>query len=108
MNTAELTAVQKECVDFPQDKDLAVRGVAGSGKSLVIAHRAISFARAARKNGARVRVAVFTFVNTLVDFTQETIDRDGRDVASDITISTLDKVIYNLYRRVTGRTPTGM
>ncbi len=108
MNTAELTAVQKECVDFPQDKDLAVRGVAGSGKSLVIAHRAVSFARAARKNGVRVRVAVFTFVNTLVDFTKETIERDGRDVAYDITISTLDKVIYNLYRRVTGRTPNGM
>lgn len=108
MNTAELTAVQKECVDFPQDKDLAVRGVAGSGKSLVIAHRAVSFARAARKNGVPVRVAVFTFVNTLVEFTKETIERDGRDVTYDITISTLDKVIYNLYRRVTRRTPNGM
>lgn len=107
MNTVELTPVQQECVDFPQDKHLAVRGVAGSGKSLVVAHRAIRFARAARKSGAPVRVAVFTFVNTLVDFTRETIDRDGRDVASDITISTLDKVVYNLYRRLTGRTVRG-
>ena len=107
MNTAELTPVQQECVDFPQDKHLAVRGVAGSGKSLVVAHRAIRFARAARKSGAPVRVAVFTFVNTLVDFTRETIDRDGRDVASDITISTLDKVVYNLYRRLTGQTVRG-
>lgn len=103
MNTVELTPVQQECVEFPQNKDLAVRGVAGSGKSLVVAHRAVRFARAARKNGAPIRVAIFTYVNTLVDFTRETINRDGSDVASDITVSTLDKAVINLYRRMTGR-----
>lgn len=97
MSTAELTPVQQECVEFPQDKDLAIRGVAGSGKSLVIAHRAVRFARAGRKSGAPVRVAIFTFVNTLVDFTRATIDRDGPDVASDIIVSTVDKAVKNLY-----------
>ena len=46
-----LTEQQKSCINFPMDRDLLVRGVAGSGKSLVIVNRAILLAKKAREKG---------------------------------------------------------
>ncbi len=103
MNVTEemLTEEQKDCINYPSNKNLLVRGVAGSGKSLVIVNRAILFARKARAKGKPAKIVIYTFVNTLVDYMMEVIER-GEDVSDDITVKTLDSEIVGLYRNVIG------
>lgn len=94
-----LTDKQKECVKFPNDRNLVVQGVAGSGKSLVIVQRAISLYRDAKRIGKNPRIIIFTFVNSLVDFTREILEQGGEDVAQNIEVSTLDSHIMAIYKK---------
>ena len=96
-----LTDQQNDCINFPKDRNLLIRGVAGSGKSLVIVNRALELARQAHKMGVTPRIIVFTYINTLVDYMKETMEQD-EEVGSSITISTLDKEIYHLYCNIIG------
>lgn len=96
----ELTAAQKECVNFSEDNDLIVQGVAGSGKSLVIASRAVHLSQKAREAGARAKIIFFTFINTLVNYTREIINERG--AAEDVEVSTLDNKILSLYDKLKG------
>lgn len=102
-----LTEQQKSCINFPMDRDLLVRGVAGSGKSLVIVNRAILLAKKAREKGKSANIIIFTYVNTLVDYTKEIIEQ-GEGVSDMISVSTLDKEIVGLYRRVIGGSTQGI
>lgn len=103
MNVTEdmLTEQQKECVNFPDDRNLLIRGVAGSGKSLVIVNRAITLAKKAKEKNKSVSIVIFTYVNTLVDYTNEIIEH-SRDVADNIKVNTLDSEIVRLYNQVVG------
>lgn len=96
-----LTEQQKNCISFPADRNLLVRGVAGSGKSLVIVNRAILLAKKAKEKGKRIKIIIFTYVNTLVDYTKEIIEQ-GENVSDMIEVSTLDKEIIRLYKYVIG------
>lgn len=96
-----LTEQQKECVQFPDDRDLLVRGVAGSGKSLVIVNRAITLAKKAKEKNKPVSIVIFTYVNTLVNYTNEII-KHSKDIADNITVNTLDSEIVRLYAQVVG------
>lgn len=96
-----LTEQQKECVKFPDDRNLLIRGVAGSGKSLVIVNRAIALAKKARELNKPTSIVIFTYVNTLVNYTNEIIEHCP-EVASDITVNTLDSEIVRLYNSVVG------
>ena len=96
-----LTDQQNDCINFPKDRNLLIRGVAGSGKSLVIVNRALELARQAHKMGVTPRIIVFTYINTLVDYMKETMEQD-EELGSRITISTLDKEIYHLYCNIIG------
>ena len=103
MKRVELTQKQQECVEFPSDRDLIVTGVAGSGKSLVVVSRAVKFSRMAREAGEPIRIALFTFVNTLVSYTQEVVAQGGRNASQDVKVTTLDKEIIDLYKAITRR-----
>lgn len=98
MSKTTLTPAQTACVDFPADRDLIVLGVAGSGKSLVVLHRAIQLARKARKADVPISIGLFTFINTLVDYTREVLEREFPDGHSGITASTLDTAIHNMHK----------
>lgn len=99
MNRVELTDKQRECVRFALDKDLIVQGVAGSGKSLVIASRAAWLSASARKSGKHARIAIFTFVKTLVQFTKEVLDQQ-ENASNDAVVTTADQEISRLYRKM--------
>lgn len=96
----ELTEKQQECVNYPMDKDVLVRGIAGSGKSLVIVKRAVSLSHKIRKTGQVPHIVIYTFVNSLVQFMEEVI-RNGGDDAQYIEVKTLDKDIVRLYKKMT-------
>lgn len=96
----ELTDKQKECVNYPMDKDVLVRGIAGSGKSLVIVKRAVNLSHKIRQTGQTPHIVIYTFVNSLVQFMEEVI-RNGGDDAQYIEVKTLDKDIVRLYRDMT-------
>ena len=97
-----LTKKQKECVDFASHRDLIVQGVAGSGKSLVIINRAFHIYNKAKKAGRSVKIAVFTYANSLVDYTKEVLERGGKEAADEIKVDTLDREILSLYRTLIG------
>lgn len=98
MSKTTLTPAQTACVDFPADRDLIVQGVAGSGKSLVVLHRAIQLARKARKAGVPISIGLFTFTNTLVNYTREVLQREFPAGQSEITAGTLDTAIRNIHK----------
>lgn len=98
----DLTDKQMECVNYPADKNILVRGIAGSGKSLVIVKRAIKISRKERKEGHKPRIIIYTYVKSLVKFMDEVL-REGGENAEDIEVSTLDSNIVSLYRKMTGQ-----
>ena len=103
MGEIRLTEAQQGCVDYPCDKDLIVTGVAGSGKSLVVLNRAVTYCRKVREMGYVPRVALFTYVKTLVKYSQEVVDKCGLEAPNDINVSTLDSEILRLYESIIGR-----
>ncbi|MCR4601595.1 MAG: UvrD-helicase domain-containing protein, partial [Clostridia bacterium] len=89
-DAAILTKEQKQCVEF-ESGDLLIKGVAGSGKSYVLLRRAVNLTK--KKNGEKV--AVFTYANTLVKYTDELVKNAiGSD---DVLISTVDSYCLKLY-----------
>lgn len=98
----KLTQQQQGCVNFSEDKDLVVRGIAGSGKSLVLANRAVHLVRRGREMGKRPTVAFLTYARTLVGFTNEFVKSCGEEYQEAITISSVDSVIFQLYKTMFG------
>lgn len=91
-----LTKVQQNCVDYPEEKNLLVRGIAGSGKSLVLERRALKIFMKNKMKETPPSIALFTYTNSLVNFMKESIadlDLDG----GKFEISTLDKEIFSLF-----------
>lgn len=99
-STKEFTPTKKQeaCI-FYQGGDLLIRGVAGSGKSLVIMKRAVALNKKANKRGVNVRIGVFTFANTLVKYTDSLMNRVGLDDRL-IKIATLDSYCLTVYRTI--------
>lgn len=98
-----LTDKQKECVNFTTNRDLLVQGVAGSGKSLVIINRAMQLYDKISLAGKTAGIAVFTYANSLVNYTSEILALGGEEAAQNIKVSTLDREILSLYKRLTKR-----
>lgn len=95
----KLTDKQKECVNYPNEKNILVRGIAGSGKSLVIIRRAKKMCDQAKERGMKPRIVIYTYINTLVDYMNEVI-AFGSDYADRITVKTLDAEIQSVYKQV--------
>lgn len=106
MNNIQLTEKQQSCVDFDQKRDLIVQGVAGSGKSLVVVQRAVKFSQFARANGKEVKIAIFTYVKTLVKYTREILALGDKEIVKGIHVNTLDSEILNIYKKLNPRINT--
>lgn len=98
MKQVTLTQQQENCVNFSEEKDLVVRGIAGSGKSLILANRAVHLVRKGREMGKNPTVAFLTFAKTLVGFTNEFIGSCGADYQEAIKISNIDSVIFQMHK----------
>ena len=102
MKNVKLTEKQESCVNFSEDRDLIIRGIAGSGKSLVLANRAVHLVRKGREMGKNPSVAFLTFAKTLVGFTNEFVRSCGEAFQAAITISNIDSVIFQLHKAMFG------
>jgi len=95
-----LTAQQEKCVNFSDENPLIVKGIAGSGKSLVIILRAAALYE--RHKSENPKIAIFTFANSLVKFTNEIIG-GANYRCENLNISTIDSEIIKLYGKVMHR-----
>lgn len=95
----KLTDKQNECVNYPVEKNILVRGIAGSGKSLVIVRRAKKMCDQAKARGMKPKIVIYTYINTLVDYMNEVI-AFGSEYADRITVKTLDADIQTVYKQV--------
>lgn len=98
--TINLTDTQKEIVDYSAG-DLLVKGVPGSGKSLVVIKRAVRFNRDAIEAKRKIRILLLAFTNSLVKYTNELVDLTGLE-PNMIEIKTVDSICVNMFRRANG------
>lgn len=97
MNRAiTLTDAQQACVEYPVERDLIVRGVAGSGKSLVIVKRALQMHKLGQEEGRNLKIGIFTYVNSLVEYTKQILKSESSGCCG-MTVTTLDREILRLY-----------
>lgn len=94
-----LNKEQEACVVY-DGGDLLVRGVAGSGKSLVLMKRAVLLNKKAIEEKKKIRIGIFTFTNTLVQYTRELIDLTSIKDDLMIEIDTLDTYCLKIYRSI--------
>lgn len=90
----EFSTEQLAAINESFDKDLVITGIAGSGKSMVLAERIIQLIKEEPFHG---RIAVFTFINTLVDQTVEYLVKRGINLERhQITVTTIDRELDKL------------
>ena len=69
----ELTKTQRDSVEY-EAGDLLVKGVPGSGKSVVLMQRAIRFNMKAIAAKETNRIVILTYAKSLVKYTNELVD----------------------------------
>ena len=100
MKEIQLTERQKECVEFSNERDLLVTGVAGSGKSLVLIRRAINTCRKAHEKGKRVKIGLFTYTNALTHYNDEIVKEAEPELSENIHVLTLDSTATQLHKKM--------
>lgn len=98
---ANLTKAQNDCVES-KSKDLLIKGVAGSGKTLVLLRKVIQLKNEAIKNNKSIRIGFFTYANTLTKYSKDLIDQIMCDdeYSDMITISTFHAYAWKLMKDV--------
>ena len=90
-----LTKEQESCLEYQGDKTLMIKGYAGAGKSVVL----LAYARklqAGYEKGAKHKIGVFTFCNSLNTFTREILGLQEEE--GPVTAVTLQAYIEKAYR----------
>ena len=95
---------QQECIDFKGviNKDLIIKGEAGSGKSTVLMLRANKYIQEAGNNTDDNYVIVFSFNKTLVSYMKELFTKAHGDKANIIKVSTLDSYLQDVFKEMPG------
>ena len=91
-----LTAEQLESVNYNAG-DLLIRGVAGSGKSVVLMSRALHLNKKANEAGDNVRILILTYTKTLVQYTKKLVSLAGLSPCR-IELNGIDALIYSCCR----------
>ena len=97
----ELTKAQRDSVEY-EAGDLLVKGVPGSGKSVVLMQRALRFNQKAIAAKEKKRIIVLTYAHSLVKYTSELVSLAGVAPCM-IEISTMDKLAHSVYSSMTGK-----
>ena len=95
----ELTKTQRESVEYDVG-DLLVKGVPGSGKSVVLMQRALRFNMKAIAAKETKRILILTYATSLVKYTNELVDLAQLSQRM-IDIMTIDKFCYAVYSQMT-------
>lgn len=98
---ANLTKEQNECVDS-KSKDLLIKGVAGSGKTLVLLRKVIQLKNEAIKNNKSIRIGFFTYANTLKKYSKDLINQiiNSDELENMVTISTFHSYAWKIMKSV--------
>jgi superfamily I DNA/RNA helicase len=91
-----LTDKQRESVNFDERGDLLVKGVAGSGKSVVLMQRAVKMNATAIKKGQEKKILILTYTKALVNYTAALVDMTGLDPRM-IEVKTIDSCCFDVY-----------
>lgn len=91
-----LTPRQIESINFEASNDLLIRGVAGSGKSVVLMKRAVKLNYKANQENKRKRIIILTFTNSLVKYTSELVNLTELNPCL-IEVKTMDSCCLSTY-----------
>lgn len=90
----EFSTQQLAAINETFDKNLIITGIAGSGKSMVLAERIIHLVKSDPDHGP---IAFFTFINTLAEQTKDYLRNHGVGlVENEITVTTIDRELEKL------------
>ena len=95
----ELTKTQRDSVEY-EAGDLLVKGVPGSGKSVVLMQRALRFNMKAIAAKETKRIVILTYAKSLVKYTNELVDLAQLSKRM-IDIMTIDKCCHSVYSQMT-------
>lgn len=95
----ELTKTQRDSVEY-EAGDLLVKGVPGSGKSVVLMQRALRFNLKAIAAKETKRIVILTYAKSLVKYTNELVDLAQLSQRM-IDIMTIDKCCHAVYSQMT-------
>ena len=102
MRVTEWTKEQVEAINYAGDKNVLIRGVAGSGKTMVLAERAIHLHEEAVARGERGRVAIMSFNHTILLSIRKYLTT--RNVKTDdIVLTSLGQAVSKLHKKVCHR-----
>lgn len=105
MSNAEMVLTQKqiESIDFEASNDLLIRGVAGSGKSVVLMKRAVKLNYKANQEKKNKKIVILTYTNSLVKYTKELVKLPELNPCL-IEVKTIDSCCMSTYRSVMRKT----
>ncbi|WP_434797374.1 3'-5' exonuclease [Terrisporobacter vanillatitrophus] len=69
----KLTKNQEECINSKAN-NLLIKGIAGSGKTLVLLRKAVKLKREAINNKENIKIGFFTYANTLTRYSQDLVN----------------------------------
>ena len=102
MRVTEWTKEQVAGINYAGDKNVLIRGVAGSGKTMVLAERAIRLHEEAVARGERGRVAIMSFNHTILFAIREYLN--ARHVKTeDIVLTSLGQAVSKLHKKICHR-----
>lgn len=98
MSNADMVLTQRqiESINFEASNDLLIRGVAGSGKSVVLMKRAVKLNYKANQENKRKRIIILTFTNSLVKYTSELVNLTELNPCL-IEVKTIDSCCLSTY-----------
>lgn len=97
-----LTDKQKESINFDDASDLLIKGVAGSGKSVVLMKRAVRLNYKANQENKRKRIIILTFTKSLVKYTRELVNLTDLDPCR-IQVVNIDSCCASIYKAAFGK-----
>ena len=104
MSNADMVLTQRqiESINFEASNDLLIRGVAGSGKSVVLMKRAVKLNYKANQEKKRKRIVILTFTNSLVKYTSELVNLTELNPCL-IQVMTIDSCCASIYKATFGK-----
>ncbi len=95
---------QERYVDWAFSGPTLVKGGPGSGKSTVALYRAKTLLEHAQVNGEPAPSILFTtYTNALIKASEQLLDRLLADTATEVNVSTLDKIAWQIVNDSDGR-----
>ena len=96
ISDSKLTDEQAKSVNF-RGGDLLIRGVAGSGKSVVLMCRALNLNKKANAEHKTVRILILTYTNALIDYTRQLVQMTSVTPCL-IELKSIDSMLYRCCR----------